>query len=118
MKLLRFILFLVPMLVPLGGCVGLDARPETVRQKLAVAESQFTAVVQTAVDLRKAGLIDAKMYVKVDRLIKQGSQALEMAHTAMAAGDVKSAEGQLKLLNSILWQLRTELNKAEGKKDA
>lgn len=91
------------------GCAGVS--PQTPAQQLAVVDTQFQAIVKTAVELRQQGLITDELYVQIDPLVQQGSAALDVAWTSLGVGDLTKVDNQIRLVNKILWELRDKLPK-------
>jgi len=94
----------------LASC-GMMPAPQSMKQRLAIVDSQFTAVVKTAVDLRSQGLLSNNVQEKLTEVINNGNAALKAAWAADGVGDLSQAENQLRLVNSLLWQIKEMLPK-------
>jgi len=114
----RAIVLVVGMLVALGyfaltGCASL-ATPQTAEQRLAYVDTQFTALVESASDLRDSGALDAGDVAELDPLIQQGDQLLDLAWAALEGGNTDTALDAVNRLQRLLPQIRQHLEQHNG----
>jgi hypothetical protein len=90
----------------LEGCSTL-AKPQTINQRIAyVDEAGLTSSYQTIGELKVSGRIDA---AKRDDLVGSADavgSAVDAARTALASGDISTAEGKLRLARDGLMALQ------------
>lgn len=89
------------------ACSTAPVKPETQHEALLVAEMEYTAILQTAVDLRRQGFIDDDAYDKLDDLFARANLSLHLAHIGSEVGDEKSAAENLTIVRDLLLELRT-----------
>lgn len=106
-------IFLVLLLAGLAatvfGCATVT-KPESPAQSLAYVDGQFTALVDTAADLRQAGSLTDEQVDRIDPIIKEGDKTLDAAWEALDAGDTESVLGYVKVVNSLATRLSQELS--------
>lgn len=96
----------------LSACASLTA-PETPAQRLAYADAQFAALVNTAADLREQGVLTADQAEDIDPIIQRGDEALTLAWAAIGRGQPDTALEYVALVNRLLIELRAELQEAQ-----
>lgn len=90
MILIRNFLLLLILLVGLTACGALsDLRGESPREQLAVAESLFSGVLVTALELRREGVIEPG-----SDTAEHITQGLEAIHVALGIAHERITEGQ------------------------
>jgi len=92
----------------LAGCASL-ATPQTAEQRLAYADTQFSALVESASDLRESGALGPDAVAELDPLIQRGDQLLELAWGALEGGDTSTAMNAVNTLQRLLPQIRQYL---------
>lgn len=112
MKQLKYISYMLIALM-LAACASMNTI-DTPRKKLAVADAQLTAVINTASDLRQAGVIDDATKVKLDIAFQQGDRTMDLAWIALGKGNITEANNQLQIVNTLLWNIRALLPAAGG----
>lgn len=112
MKRLMALLMIVTF--ALSGCLGLGVAPDTIAQKLVVADREFSAVLNTASDLREAGILDDESMRDLNPLVQKTNKYIDAAWTAYDAGKMEKANNRLIMVNKLLMEVRTILQKQQG----
>lgn len=113
MQLKNYFMYFV--LLFLVGCSTLGgSNIDTPRKQLALADAQLTAVINTASDLRQAGLIDDATRAKLNVAFQQGNTIMDAAWIALGKGDITEANNKLQMVNTLLWNIRALLPKQGG----
>lgn len=99
--------------VLLVGCASMTA-PETPKQRLAYAESQFAALVHTAADLYEQGILSDEQARAITPDIRRANDALDAAWTAIDAGRPDDALDYLRILNRLLPEIRDTVQEAQS----
>lgn len=99
------------LIVASFGCASLTA-PESPAQGLAYADAQFTALVDTAADLREQGVIDEATADKISPLIYQASEALDLAWLALDQGRPETVADYVATVNRLLVELSRYIEEA------
>lgn len=108
--------YLFPFLLLLAGCASLGLAPaSTIKDRIAYAYSTESAVVKAARDSLAANEITSADAENVVAIASQADQALDLATTAVGAGDLSTAEARLQLAVSLLTNLQTRLRAAGAK---
>ena len=84
-----------------AGCASYVA-PETNLERVVTADTQFTAAVNAASDLREQGVIDDARYEAMTPAITRGDQALYAAYQALATDTPSNAIGYVRIVNQSL----------------
>lgn len=106
-------IFLLTILAGLIGTVigcATVTKPDSPAQSLAYVDGQFTALVDTAADLRQTGSLTDEQVERIDPIIREGDTALDAAWEALDAGDTESVLGYVKIVNSLATRLSKELS--------
>lgn len=107
-------IFLMLLLAGLIGAVftgcATVTKPDSPAQSLAYVDGQFTALVDTAADLRQQGQLTDEQVEDIDPIIQKGDTALDAAWEALDAGDTESVLGYVKIVNSLATRLSQELS--------
>ena len=98
--------FIAVVLALTPGCTIL---PKTPAQQLAYADSAFTALVETASDLRDQGALTEHQIDRLDEHINRGSAVLDGAWTALRLGDGDRVIEYTRVINGLLITIRDEL---------
>ena len=104
---LAFFIFL------LASCATMTA-PQTVKQRMAYVDSQFTALVDTASDLREAGILTDEYVDEVDALIQSGDASLTAGWVALGKGDQDAVLTALQVTQSITLKLQQILQEMQN----
>lgn len=83
--------------------------PKTAAQQLAYADASFTALVETAADLRDQGVLTAGQIDRLDDYINRGNIILGDAWLALRHGDEDRAVEYARVVTSLLVLIRNEL---------
>jgi len=95
----------------LAACTALPTL-ETNKQRLAMVDVNVTALANTIADLREGGLIpDDVEFTRMVKSIQAADTAVDAAWAALGKGDIDSMQGQIQLVNRLLWQIRGRLPK-------
>lgn len=105
-------LFLVCFLVGVVGCAGVTPKGPT--QIVYSAEWTLIGAANSVADLHDGGTLTGKAYDDAKGAILQAKAALDAAKVAKASGDAATAEGKIRIAQSILNQLAAALA-AKGK---
>jgi hypothetical protein len=108
------ILALLALIV--AACATVTA-PQTPKQRLAYVDSQFTAVVETAIELRQQGILTDAHVRRLQPTVNQAHQALSLAWAAMGKGNPESALEYVAVINELLFQIRNVLEEARHEQD-
>lgn len=103
MKTLRIPLILVLAAV-LAACAGLEKR-----EQLAQAEYAYTAVVETATDMRELGLLDDETVQELTPAFIEANDLLQSAHDAIVDGDYGLADEQIAAAERMITVLSRRL---------
>lgn len=91
----------------LAGCAQLGVpKPQTPAQTLALLDSQFTALVETAADMRADGEFSQIEQNQLGGIIFRGSAIIDQAWDALIAGKSADADRYMQLAEASLMQLR------------
>lgn len=85
--------------------------PESPREALVTIEADYAALVRTATDLRRAGMIGDAQALRIEAVFTEMDQALDAADTALRLGEMETAEKQLALAAALLLRLRQEVHR-------
>ena len=99
------------VVVAMLGCAALTPA-KSFDDRLAYAYGAHTAVLAAAADSVTAHELTSTQGEQVLKLADQSRQVLDAARVAAAAGDVRTAEGQLTLATNILTQLQLYLRRS------
>lgn len=83
--------------------------PRTPAQQLAYADASFTALVETATDLRDQGALTDGQVDRLGEYINRGNAVLSDAWAALGQGDDDQALQYARVVNSLLILIRSEL---------
>ena len=96
----------------LAGCAATGTvAPQSLDEGLAYAESQVTALEQSAASAVAAGTLKPVDAAKGLAIADQAMAAITAAKAAEAAGDTTTAQGKLAVATSLLTQLAAALPK-------
>lgn len=101
---------IVTVLVLLLSACASITKPDSPAQSLAYVDGQFTALVDTAADLREQGALSDEQVEAIDPIIRKGDTALDAAWEALDAGDTDSVLGYVRIVNSLATRLSKELS--------
>jgi hypothetical protein len=108
--------FFIPLLLFLLGCVLLPAcaglmpvTPKTPAETLLTVEQEYTAVIQTATEMRRSGAVADDAYQHLLGTFREINDGLALAHTAYSVGDVSTMQGQLALARAGILRVRALL---------
>lgn len=111
---------LPPLLLALGfvamvlaltpGCTIL---PKTPAQQLAYADASFTALVESAADLRDQGALTTGQVDRLSDYINRGNDVLSGAWAALGRGDNDRVAEYAQVVSSLLVLIRNELEAAQ-----
>lgn len=94
------------------GCASYTA-PETPKQRLAYAESQFSALVHTATDLHEQGILTDEEARAIDPDIQRASEAIRAARTAIGEDKPEQALDYVRIVNRLLPHIRSAVEEAQ-----
>lgn len=103
-------LLLLPLLLVLSACAALTP-PKSFDDRLAYAYGTHTAVLTAAARSVSAQEITSGQAETVLQLADESRQVLDAARLAAAAGDARTADGQLALATNVLTQLQLYLRR-------
>lgn len=83
--------------------------PKTPSQQLAYVDASFTALVETASDLRDQGALSESQIKRLDEHINRGNTVLGDAWAALRMGQDEQAQQYISVVNSLLILIRNEL---------
>lgn len=83
--------------------------PKTPAQPLAYADASFTALVETAADLRDQGALTPGQAERLGEYINRGNDVLSHAWASLGQGDDEQALQYARVINSLLILIRSEL---------
>lgn len=109
MKLKRWLVFALFLLVSACATAPQPAAPQSVSQGILYADGLLTAAAQSAdnaLNVRTLSTADAQ---KVNAIIQTANTALEAARTANAAGNASGAQANLQMANAAITQLQQYL---------
>ncbi len=89
------------------------AQPQTPAQRLAIIDSQFTALVNTASDLREQGTLTDEYVDEVDALIQNGHETLNAGWRAIGREDEDTALSTLRAMQQLTGELQRMLREAQ-----
>lgn len=101
------------LLVFLAACAAVP-QPQTLDQKLGYAQSTVTAVQDSVAKSLDANEISSAEAERILKVADDTMMFVVAAKSAMGAGDMTTAEGQLALTTNLLQQLLDYL-RAKGK---
>lgn len=96
----------------LVGCANVT-KPETPAQRLAYADGQFSALVNTAADLREQGILTEAQVREIDPKIQRGNEALDAAWLALNQDLPDEALDYVRIVNRLLPEIRAALKEAQ-----
>lgn len=103
----------VAILLLLAGCAGVIA-PQTPKEKMALLDSQVTILANTVADLRQGGVITDAQFPAIVGMLKSADVAVTAGWVALGKGDVTTMQGQIELVNRLLWEIRARLPATDG----
>lgn len=86
-----------------------NATPQTLKQRVAALEVDFASIVQSAIQLRQAGVIDDQQKALLDDLFQSTAQALDGTWTALDVGNVATAENKIAEVNRLLLEIYAKM---------
>lgn len=93
-----------------SGCFGgSNVRPETPAQRLAYVDARLTATMQTATDLRAAGIVGDGDWQEIKAASRDASNAMDLAWSALGGGNPDTALDYVVIANRLLLQIRAML---------
>lgn len=84
-------------------------KPTSLDQRLMYAQAQVGAAYRTVADLRKRDAISKEDGQKAIAEIDKADQAVKLARTALAQGDISTAEGKLSIALTALIAIESTL---------
>ena len=99
--------------VILTGCLGAGVDPQNPKEKLVTIDRQFTALVETAIKLRKRGIIQGDLEDRIGSLVNQGNAALDAAWSAHRANKAETALDRIQHVNDLMRDLSRALKEAK-----
>lgn len=96
-----FYTVVLAVLLALQSCTPL-APLDTMNKRLLAAHETYAGVLQTAIDLRKAGLINDALKGKIDNVFKDVDKLFDTANLALSVGDVEKLDLSLRSINTVL----------------
>ncbi len=102
-KINYFSFFLLLLFISFSlGCSFFSggAEPDSFAQRLVIADRQFTAVVETAVELKSADVLNDTQAKKINPWIQKGNKILDKTWNLYNTGKVKKAKKTMKSLHS------------------
>lgn len=101
---------IVCILALIAGCAAVGTvAPQSLDEGLAYAESQVTALEQSATTAVAAGTLKPAAAAKALPVVDQITAAIAAARAAEGTGDTATAAGKLALATSLLTQLAAML---------
>lgn len=90
----------------LAACMAVPPAPQTRREAVLTAEYEYDAVLRSASDLRREGLVDDVLYGQLSAIFQRGSTALNLAHLAVASKDDAALNEQLAAVRDLILEAR------------
>lgn len=87
--------------------------PKTAAQQLAYADASFTALVETAADLRDQGALSAGQIERLDDYINRGNVVLSDAWAALGQDNGDQAVQYARVVTGLLVLIRNELESTQ-----
>lgn len=114
-------LFVAFLAFAISSCAAFTPteKPTTLEERLGVASLTLTGVYRTHAQLNQSGRVTKEIDSEMVTIEATIEQAISVARVAIKAGDVKTAEGQLKLMQLSLLALNqriTQLQAQEAQK--
>lgn len=101
--------------VLLGGCAALQTvAPKTLDQRIAAFEISVKGAVDATTALFSSGRISKEDALSVLTVAEELYKGILTSRVAMKAGDLTSAENQLKLMQLALLELNSRIAKLEA----
>jgi uncharacterized membrane protein len=104
---MRALILAVVLAVGLAGCAGTQVK--TPDQGVLACYASVNAMAGTAVDLKNRGKLTKEQQQQAFDIGNQALAACDAARAALGQGDMSTAEGKLKIANSILLQVEAML---------
>ena len=107
---------LILMLFMLMGCnpAMFNIKPETPRQVYTTIEYQLIGAVQTASSLRERQVLDDENHSKLVILFDRAESIMDSTNLLLKQGEGEGTEANLRLVNSLLWEIRDILMEVEN----
>lgn len=100
--------WLILLAIFLAGCNTL-VKPSTIEQRLMYAQAQVGAAYKTVADLRKREALSKSDGQNAIAEIDKADQAVKLARSALAQGDISTAEGKLSIALTALIAIESSL---------
>jgi len=97
------------LFVLLAACSLFDIQPQNLSERLALAYSIHSSVLESAADSLNAGDLSADDGEQVLMLADESRILLDATRAALSGGDTETAEGKLNLGMALLSQLQIYL---------
>ena len=107
----KFSIHLVWLLLFLSACA--TAPLDTVNKKFAAFEVTYKSALTQIDKLEKTNSLKPETKTKLADVLKEVNKARTAAYLAKDAGDIRSAEGQLKLALTLLERLQSTMPAGE-----
>ena len=91
------------------GCATVGVNVKTPKERLAYVDGEIAAALLAAADLKAAGVLSPEVIEVINNIVPVYKESRNVAYAAIASGDLETVEGQIKLLNQLLWDLRSRL---------
>lgn len=92
----------------LAGCASMDAR-----DRLATAEKAYSATVDTAIELRRSGVMDDETARKLTPAFVEADEFLERAHRAIVDGELGLAEEWMRAAEALILVITRKMRQDE-----
>jgi hypothetical protein len=99
----------MPVALVAPGCAAFQPA-QTFEQSLAYAYGTHTALLDASANAVESGALSAEEARAVLRMADEAKLTLDTSRVAIGVGDVRTAEGQLRLATNVLTELRDYLN--------
>ena len=92
-----------------AGCISTPPKADTPIEQVAVAAATVEGVANSVREAYMAGRISKERAIEFMDILKDAQTLIESAETALTAGDVATAEGQLTIALSLLTTIELAL---------
>lgn len=119
MKVQRTVwLFLMSAFLALSACSSFipKEKPATIEESIGVAALTLNGVRNMHANMIESGRVTPKIDADLVALEAKVDDAITLARTALKAGDLTTAEGQLNAMQLVLLELNRRIAQLEGAK--
>lgn len=102
--------------VLLSACAT-SVEPETPKQRLALAEAQFAAVVESASTMLEEGTLSQEDAASLDPYFQQANRAIESANDALEVGKPDTAQDYILVIKRAVLEAQFLIREAKDEHD-